>query len=153
MEEMPNTERFQIAKKLHDQNICLSMMDTLQLNEPHNDVETAEKQDEEVIEVEEETNEVETANKTEATTQGNKSRKRLLFWMRERKPEKDEEKEIEESPSVEEEPAAETDNTVILCSDEASMTRQLNAFSNIVRRVLLFGDDQELLILAETLAF
>ena len=128
------------------------MMDTLQLNEPHTDVESAKQEEEETAEVEEEANEDETPIETEVTSKGKKGRKRLLFWMRERKPEKEEEKEIEETPSVEEEAEAEPDNTVILCSDEVSMTRQLNAFSNIVRRVLLFGDDQELLILAETLA-
>jgi hypothetical protein len=40
---------------------------------------------------------------------------------------------------------------VILCAEEPSMTRQLNALSNIVRRGLLYGGDQELLVLSETL--
>mmetsp|Transcript_23500 Transcript_23500/g.43671 ORF Transcript_23500/g.43671 Transcript_23500/m.43671 type:complete len:386 (-) Transcript_23500:673-1830(-) len=41
---------------------------------------------------------------------------------------------------------------VILCSEEPSMTRQLNALTNIVHRGLLYGGDQELLVLSETLA-
>lgn len=41
---------------------------------------------------------------------------------------------------------------VVLCADEPTMTRQLNALSNIVHRGLLYGGDQELLVLSETLA-
>lgn len=40
---------------------------------------------------------------------------------------------------------------VLLSKKEPSMTRQLNVLSNIVWRALLFGGDQELLVLAETL--
>jgi len=40
---------------------------------------------------------------------------------------------------------------IILSEDEPSMTRQLNSLSNIVQRALLFGGDQELLVLSETL--
>ena len=40
---------------------------------------------------------------------------------------------------------------VLLSSKEPTMTRQLNALSNIVKRSLLFGDDQEILVLFETL--
>ena len=65
---------------------------------------------------------------------------------------KKEVKEELETAPPEEEPKPAADVGVILCSEEPSMTRQLNAFSNIVRRVLLFGDDQEILILSETLA-
>jgi len=142
LQEMPNTNRFQIAKKLQDQNVCLSMMDTLTINQGH---QTAISTDEQEEEVEEKEEEKETSGETEIITKNSGGKKRLLFWMREKKPEK----EKEEKPSVEEE--SPTDNGVMLCSEEPTMTRQLNAFSNIVRRVLLFGDDQELLILAETL--
>ena len=41
--------------------------------------------------------------------------------------------------------------SVILSADEPTMTRQLNSLSNIVLRALLFGGDQELLVLSETL--
>ena len=40
---------------------------------------------------------------------------------------------------------------VLLSAEEPTMTRQLNALSNIVKRALLFGGDQELLVLSETL--
>jgi hypothetical protein len=40
---------------------------------------------------------------------------------------------------------------VLLSSEEPSVTRQLNVLSNIVHRALLFGGDQELLVLSETL--
>lgn len=40
---------------------------------------------------------------------------------------------------------------VLLSADEPTMTRQLNVLSNIVQRALLFGGDQELLVLSETL--
>lgn len=40
---------------------------------------------------------------------------------------------------------------VLLSAEEPTMTRQLNVLSNIVQRTLLFGGDQELLLLAETL--
>eukprot|EP00531_Pseudo-nitzschia_arenysensis_P015081 CAMPEP_0116133264 /NCGR_PEP_ID=MMETSP0329-20121206/10012_1 /TAXON_ID=697910 /ORGANISM="Pseudo-nitzschia arenysensis, Strain B593" /LENGTH=658 /DNA_ID=CAMNT_0003627881 /DNA_START=153 /DNA_END=2129 /DNA_ORIENTATION=+ len=145
LEEIPDSNRFQIAKRLQDQNVCLSMMDTLTLD---NDHQSADSTTEETVEVEEESEkeDEEAAEETEIITTNRQGKRRLLFWMREKKPEK----EMEEIPVVEEEPKE--DPGVILCSEEASMTRQLNAFSNIVRRVLLFGDDQELLILAETLA-
>lgn len=41
--------------------------------------------------------------------------------------------------------------SIILSADEPTMTRQLNSLSNIVLRALLFGGDQELLVLSETL--
>lgn len=40
---------------------------------------------------------------------------------------------------------------VLLSAEEPTMTRQLNVLSNIVQRTLIFGGDQELLVLAETL--
>ena len=40
---------------------------------------------------------------------------------------------------------------VLLSAEEPTMTRQLNVLSNIVKRALLFGGDQELLVLFETL--
>ena len=40
---------------------------------------------------------------------------------------------------------------VLLSAEEPSMTRQLNVLSNICQRTLIFGGDQELLLLAETL--
>mmetsp|Transcript_10348 Transcript_10348/g.13856 ORF Transcript_10348/g.13856 Transcript_10348/m.13856 type:complete len:791 (+) Transcript_10348:206-2578(+) len=40
---------------------------------------------------------------------------------------------------------------VLLSAEEPTMTRQLNVLSNIVKRTLLFGGGQELLVLSETL--
>lgn len=40
---------------------------------------------------------------------------------------------------------------VLLSAKEPTMTRQLNILSNIVQRTLIFGGDQELLVLSETL--
>jgi len=40
---------------------------------------------------------------------------------------------------------------VLLSAEEPTITRQLNVLSNIVQRTLIFGGDQELLVLAETL--
>ena len=40
---------------------------------------------------------------------------------------------------------------VLLSAKEPTITRQLNKLANIVQRALLFGGDQELLVLAETL--
>jgi len=40
---------------------------------------------------------------------------------------------------------------VLLSSNQPTITRQLNVLSNIVKRALLFGGDQELLVLSETL--
>jgi len=40
---------------------------------------------------------------------------------------------------------------VLLSAEEPTITRQLNVLSNIVQRTLIFGGDEELLVLAETL--
>lgn len=40
---------------------------------------------------------------------------------------------------------------VLLSAEEPTMTRQLNILSNIVQRTLIFGGDQEVLVLSETL--
>lgn len=40
---------------------------------------------------------------------------------------------------------------VLLSAEEPTMTRQLNILSNIVQRTLIFGGDQELLVLSKTL--
>ena len=40
---------------------------------------------------------------------------------------------------------------VLLSAEEPTMTRQLNVLTNICQRALIFGGDQELLLLAETL--
>lgn len=148
LEEIPDADRYQIAKKLQDQNVCLSMMDTLALKQEHNNPKTTNEQIDVNIEMEQTSSDVETPSEEESPPPPTKTKNRLLFWKREKK-----EVEVKQETVVpEEEPKSATDVGVILCPEEPSMTRQLNAFSNIVRRVLLFGDDQEILILSETLA-
>jgi hypothetical protein len=148
LEEIPDTDRFQIAKKLQDQNICLSMMDTLTIKQGNNNSEHTNELADANIEPEEKNIDVEASKESESSSRPSLARNLLQFWKRDKK----EIKEKPETDSLEEEPKPATDIGVILCSEEPSMTRQLNAFSNIVRRVLLFGDDQEILILSETLA-
>jgi len=57
----------------------------------------------------------------------------------------------EESNAIEEAIKPEDLGAVLLSAEEPTMTRQLNVLSNIVKRALLFGGDQELLVLSETL--
>jgi len=168
----PGTNKFRIAKKLQNQNICLSIMDTLTFREEgFNEIETStatdrvninsEKDKFNVENISVKDNEISNDDETDSPVASFKStntiKNRLKFWK------KNEEEEVESDQGkskLEEEskkvkksaPSRSTDNGVILCSEEKSMTQQLNAFSNIVLRVLLFGDDQELLILSETLA-
>mmetsp|Transcript_14583 Transcript_14583/g.33925 ORF Transcript_14583/g.33925 Transcript_14583/m.33925 type:complete len:685 (+) Transcript_14583:86-2140(+) len=145
LEKIPNTNRYQIAKQLQEQNICLSMMDTL----------TIKQNDNRTIRTNGQTSADEKAKVTSASSGASKQtdrksrgRNRLQFWKREKNEDKIEEK----TTSSQKDTNSANNLDVILCSEEPSMTRQLNAFSNIVRRVLLFGDDQEILVLSETLA-
>eukprot|EP00578_Thalassiosira_sp_NH16_P023087 CAMPEP_0181088042 /NCGR_PEP_ID=MMETSP1071-20121207/6581_1 /TAXON_ID=35127 /ORGANISM="Thalassiosira sp., Strain NH16" /LENGTH=917 /DNA_ID=CAMNT_0023169943 /DNA_START=252 /DNA_END=3005 /DNA_ORIENTATION=- len=103
-----------------------------------------------------------------AYEQGRK--RRLSFWSRDRKKirgEPDEESEDENETTNADAPTAvisdgesSTDPIIIkpddlggvlLSAEEPTMTRQLNVLSNIVQRTLIFGGDQELLVLSETL--
>lgn len=131
------TGQNRIATKLIDQDICLSMLDKIRLrNEPapapptaaetaSDTTNTAEKEGSDATEVAEET----------------KPRRHKL-WQKEK---------VEESEVDEEQLTKEDLGGVLLSSEEPSMTRQLNVLSNIVQRALLFGGDEELLVLAETL--
>ena len=156
LEEIPDTDRFQIAKKLQDRNVCLSMMDTLTIKQGNNNSEHTDEVADKNIEPEEESDDVEEASEeTESSSPPSQGRNIFKFWKRDKEEVKEEPETAppeEEPKPPEEEPKPAADVGVILCSEEPSMTRQLNAFSNIVRRVLLFGDDQEILILSETLA-
>ena len=95
-------------------------------------------------------------------------KRRLKFWSRDRKFIKDDEGEdgsVEASVVVDSKAECSANETtppsivikpddlggVLLSAEEPSMTRQLNVLSNIVQRTLIFGGDQELLVLAETL--
>jgi len=148
LEEIPDTKRFRIAKKLQDRNICLSMMDTLTTHQDTDEFSATSQEANADAEPEGSDTDVEDLEEGESSSSASQGRNRLKFWKKEKK-------EVTETKIVtrpEEASKSATDIGVILCSEEPSMTRQLNAFSNIVRRVLLFGDDQELLILSETLA-
>jgi len=148
LEEIPNANRFQFAKKLQDQNICLSMMDTLTIKHDNNNSISTNEQAIANIEANENSSDVEPSKEGGNSSPAIQGKSRLQFWKRENKDAKGK----QEMASSEEESKSDIDVGVILCPEEPSMTRQLNAFSNIVRRVLLFGDDQEVLILSETLA-
>lgn len=140
--------KLRIAKKLQNQNFCLSIADTLATRKNNNALITSnytsgrmnEKNESDTHDVENNLANNTTIERPPAKSGSKKleSKKgnRLIFWTN-------------KVPSSID-PAA--DNNVDLFSDEKSMTQQLNAFSNIVSRVLLFGDDQELLIVSETLA-
>lgn len=123
---------------------------------------------------EEEKEKVEPVETKAAEKVPKKGLKKLMFWVKE----KEAKNEAEGIPEIvsEEEDAAEkiealtTDDNnadvtaeeeiqitpedlgaVLLSAKEPTMTRQLNVLSNIVQRALLFGGDQELLVLSETL--
>ena len=103
-----------------------------------------------------------------------KGLKKLMFWVKEKgagapmkansgmnSDEQDAPEAIEDNSSgdisdditVEEESQIKPEDlgAVLLSAKEPTMTRQLNVLSNIVQRALLFGGDQELLVLSETL--
>lgn len=100
-EEDPETKRQKIASRIIDQDICLSMMDKIQLRNP-------------------------VKNNKKNETLDNSTDDEFLITN-------------------------EDLGGVLLSATEPSMTRQLNSLANIVERALLFGGDQELLVLAETL--
>mmetsp|Transcript_31743 Transcript_31743/g.74709 ORF Transcript_31743/g.74709 Transcript_31743/m.74709 type:complete len:687 (-) Transcript_31743:264-2324(-) len=162
LEEMSDRKRFKIAKKLNDKNVCLSMIDTLRIRDeianPTHTVEEAEEAETTIETVETESDAEESKpTEDEADVPTGKGKNIFKFWKKDKKDKTDESNGKQEPTPPEEESTNESANPVTksgvtLCSDEPSMTRQLNAFSNIVRRALLFGCDQELLILSETLA-
>lgn len=127
----PETKTRRIAAKLKDQDICLSMLDKLQM-----------RQDEIQTTV---TNTISKSN-TEDTKTGakdsladvpvNDKQAGIKFWQKNEK--------VAELTS-------DDLGGVLLSAKEPTMTRQLNILSNIVQRALLFGGDEELLVLAETL--
>ncbi|KAL3940866.1 MAG: hypothetical protein SGBAC_004661 [Bacillariaceae sp.] len=160
-EELSGTNRSKISDYLENQDICLSMMDKFG------------RTSQEQIKAEEP---VKVPEPTELSSEGKEvvekeapapqKKHRFRFWMNEaddakksevKKPEvpESEVKKPELSKSEEQKPSKQSKNAdegvVLLCNDQPTMTRQLNSISNIVQRALLFGGDQELLILSETL--
>lgn len=141
LEELPGTNRSKISNNLKNQDICLSMLDKLgKTSLKAHKAEEAEN----VLDSSEMGSEQEEVVKEEAPAPQKKMRFR--FWMKE----DDSTKEPEATKPEEESKKADT-GVVLLSQEEPTMTRQLNSLSNIVQRALLFGGDQELLILSETL--
>jgi hypothetical protein len=147
LEEIPATDRFRVARKLNDQDICLSILDKISMKREASSISSsvpvAESNNQEAaVTVKEEEKEV------NGTPSGKK--RRLKFWMKETD---DSTKSVEEAATMEKVEAKPSKDSagVVLCAEEPTMTRQHNALSNIVLRALLFGGDQELLVLSETL--
>jgi hypothetical protein len=147
IEEVEETGKRQIAEKLIDQDICLSMVDKINMKKGRSQASIKKPKAEEPTEANGEespkadSNQDDNNDNVSSTKEEKKTKKKgLKFWA----------KGQEKSPGASES----TDNSgnVILSAAEPSMTRQLNALSNIVQRALLFGGDQELLVLAETLS-
>jgi hypothetical protein len=109
----PVTGRRRIASKLIDQDICLSVLDKIQMQR--------EKQTKMELPI---------VNVEESTSSSNSA---------------------QDGKKAEEKMTNDDLGGVLLSASEPSMTRQLNSLANIVERALLFGGDQELLVLAETL--
>jgi hypothetical protein len=152
LDQLPDSDRYQIATKLRDQNFCLSVMDLLLIKK-----EATTRKGEvtgEVVNgsIEQQITEMTHNDEISLPEDVSNSKKNpLKFWQK--KNEKSltgVNEESLESPKTQS--SAVDDGRVILCSEETTMTRQLNALSNIVHRGLLYGGDQELLVLSETLA-
>ena len=156
-ENVPDSDRLRIAQKLVDQDLCLSMVDKIGMKHDLVKAEAAPPQAEEV-EVEEEIESSEEESPETANTKGadkSDTMFRFQFWKKTQSKEDDhiEETEAGSSEEGEEEFTLSPNDLggVLLSAEEPSMTRQLNVLSNIARRALLFGGDQELLVLSETL--
>jgi len=113
LEDVPGTDRFQISRKLDDQDICLSMIDKINIRNGYS--------------MEGKTTAWNTLSEDKGDDDEGEKKRGLKFWNK-------------KNPL-----------SVILSADEPTMTRQLNSLSNIVLRALLFGGDQELLVLSATL--
>lgn len=158
-----------------DDNIISSKSDDSNVGVKDNTVEASEVS---AIDVEEDkTSENKTLEKEIASTIGkddvkNDEKKpgmkgRLSFFMKSmknRKDDEDKDDEEEEKKNEIEDKSAKQEveevkpiikpedlGAVLLSAEEPTVTRQLNVLSNIVKRALLFGGDQELLVLSETL--
>lgn len=132
LEKDPSTGRNKIASKLIDQDICLSTLDKLRMRE---DQQNSKPQVEVYAKKEAKPGSNDASDDNE--TRDNKPKRK--FWKN------------NDSKESNEELTPEDLGGVLLSAEEPSMTRQLNVLSNIVLRALLFGGDQELLVLAETL--
>lgn len=169
--------RMKIARKLIDQDICLSMLDKLSIKNEKN-VEVVEKDIVNVDEVriaqiesteekeknaisEDENSLKQKDGKVEPKKKSRNIKDRFLFFMKkdEDKSDKKLEKESDSGSKSEDDEILEKTTKikpedlggVLLSAEEPTVTRQLNVLSNIVQRALLFGGEQELLVLSQTL--
>jgi hypothetical protein len=92
-------------------------------------------------------------NEAATTSQTNKKWFDLKFWSKRNTSSKNESTTTVafQSGNVETNGDVNRQDGVLVSIQAPTMTRQLNVLSNIVQRVLLFGGDQELLVVAETL--
>jgi len=174
-EEIPGNRK-KIASKLVNQDICLSMMDKISIQKgtpqtPLIDITAAKVTAPESVPKEtsgdadmETAAEAESEMKGEKTSNEKESKFKINFWKRKKKADAEKVEDdvtLASSTEAEEETKEEAEEIsitrddlggVLLSAEEPSITRQLNVLSNIVERALLFGGDQELLVLSETLA-
>eukprot|EP00977_Amphora_coffeiformis_P024100 scaffold15076_cov155-Amphora_coffeaeformis.AAC.4 len=177
-EDNKQTSRRFISQQLNDNDICLSMLDRIQMERAHSTSVAVEpssgavdtKSDEDLKSVEEKEQKKAVNDKQqklekeeagyEVDAEGAtvlKPRIRLFGGNKENSNKKPSEKAPDSNKKQPENAKDQNGLTnddlggVLLSAKEPSMTRQLNVLSNIVLRALLFGGDQELLVLAETL--
>jgi len=193
--------KMKISKKLRDQDICLSMLDKINIKNGGTmkvgiAVKVMEKkaEAEEIVadvvedkleELNDSKAEVQAENtalvnetmEEKAVEKSNENKKNpnfaqvLLSWITNKDSDSDPVKEENVRPSTsdeeEEEVSSEDDEEVeeeeienikpedlggvLLSKEEPTVTRQLNVLSNIVERTLLYGGDQEILVLSKTL--
>ena len=193
--------RMRIASKLRDQDICLSMLDKINIQngsslgasitvqkivekkeEKVEEVVANVEQDEEVVVeeesvvVEEEEQAVEepvAVEEDDVIKENNKFAQKILSWISKEEVKKgkaqrldrlknlevkSEEQEVQIEEDIEEEPEEVVEEIqpedlggVLLSKEEPTVTRQLNVLANIVKRTLLYGGDQEILVLFKTL--
>lgn len=159
------TGRQVIAPKLLDQDICLSMLDKIQMQDERRiqhllpgerkDAKDAGSFGTSSAVLTEATNSSKEnvedwKNELESTgTIPGKQERRFKFWNRSRNKNEFESYDSDDAGDVK--LNADDLGGVLLSASEPTITRQLNVLSNIVQRALLFGGDQELLVLAETL--
>ena len=166
--EDEETGRPVIAKKLIDQDICLSLVDKISMQKESNDEgeggepATASTQQNTATDLVGKENSIpDDGISIEAKSKEEESEtepKKFRFWQKRKKgpgPVVQSSAPSEEATEVKEEEnsslSREDLGGVLLSAEEPTMTRQLNVLSNIVLRALLFGGSQELLVLAETL--
>jgi hypothetical protein len=160
LDSLPDTDRFRLSTKLQDQNFCLSMMDILAMKKESSLHIGVMEDNKAAIEEVDNSNSKEKEDDSPEVGSVNTGLNRFRLWKKdgETNPTRDfatytssSNQGTQQKTTTSTKPMPD-DDKVILCSDVPSMTRQLNGLSNIVHRGLLFGGDQELLVLSETLA-